>query len=69
MAKLSPKRIQEFARRFQVEPGRRVRLPRDFDTDGQRSQSNAEAKAILATASSCSLSTRPVSPRRTRTAW
>ena len=48
MAELRPKRIQEFARRFRVEPGRKVRLPRDFEADGQRTQSNAEAKDLLA---------------------
>ena len=48
MAELRPKRIAEFVRRFRVEPGRKVRLPRDFETAGQRTQSNAEAKAILA---------------------
>ena len=31
MADLQPKRIREVAERFRVEPGRRVRLARDFD--------------------------------------
>ncbi len=47
MADIGPKRIAEFIEPFRVEPGRRVRLPRDFDTVGTRQQSKAEAKAIL----------------------
>jgi hypothetical protein len=31
MADLRPKRIAEFFQPFRVEPGRRVRLPRDVD--------------------------------------
>ncbi len=50
MPDLRPKRIAEFIEPFRVEPGRRVRLPRDFDTAGTRKQSNHEAKAILAEA-------------------
>jgi PPK2 family polyphosphate:nucleotide phosphotransferase len=48
MADLRPKRIAEFIQPFRVEPGRRVRLPRDFDPSGTRKQSKAEAKEILA---------------------
>jgi PPK2 family polyphosphate:nucleotide phosphotransferase len=48
MADLRPKRIAEFIEPFRVEPGRRVRLPHDFDTVGTRQQSKAEAKLILA---------------------
>jgi PPK2 family polyphosphate:nucleotide phosphotransferase len=48
MADLRPKRIAEFIAPFRVEPGRRVRLPRDFDPAGTRKQSKAEAKEILA---------------------
>ncbi len=47
MADLRPKRIAEFIEPFRVEPGRRVRLPRDFETVGDRKQSKAEAKEIL----------------------
>jgi PPK2 family polyphosphate:nucleotide phosphotransferase len=47
MADLGPKRIAEFIEPFRVEPGRRVRLPRDFDTAGHRKQTKAEAKEIL----------------------
>jgi len=45
---LQPKRIAAFIEPFRVEPGRRVRLPRDFDPTGTRKQSKAEAKEILA---------------------
>jgi PPK2 family polyphosphate:nucleotide phosphotransferase len=45
---LRPKVIADFVKPFRVEPGRRVRLPRDFDPAGTRKQSKAEAKAILA---------------------
>ena len=48
MADLRPKRIEEFIRPFRVEPGRRVRLPRDFDPAGTRKQSKSEAREILA---------------------
>jgi PPK2 family polyphosphate:nucleotide phosphotransferase len=48
MVKIGPKRIAEFIEPFRVEPGKRVRLPRDFDPSGTRRQSKAEAKAILA---------------------
>ena len=48
MADLRPKRIEEFIQPFRVEPGRRVRLPRDFDPAGTRAQSKAEAREILA---------------------
>ena len=48
MVELTPKRIAEFIEPFRVEPGRKVRLPRDFDPSGTREQSKAEAKEILA---------------------
>ena len=48
MVELTPKRIAEFIQPFRVEPGRKVRLPRDFDPAGTREQSKAEAKEILA---------------------
>jgi len=48
MPDLDPKRIAEFIEPFRVTPGRRVRLPRDFDPAGTRKQSKAEAKEILA---------------------
>ena len=48
MVELTPKRIAEFIEPFRVEPGKRVRLPRDFDPSGTREQSKAEAKEILA---------------------
>jgi PPK2 family polyphosphate:nucleotide phosphotransferase len=47
MPDLRPGRIAEFIEPFRVEPGRRVRLPRDFETTGHRKQSKAEAKQIL----------------------
>src|SRR5512135_3065644 len=47
MPDIGPKRIAEFNEPFRVEPGRRVRLPKDFDTSGHRKQTKAEAKAIL----------------------
>ena len=50
MPRIGPKRIAEFIKPFRVEPGQRVRLPRDFDAAGTRRQSKAEAKAILAQA-------------------
>ena len=50
MADLRRKRIAEFIEPFRVEPGRKVRLPHDFDPAGTRDRSKAEAKAILAQA-------------------
>ena len=50
MADLRPRRIEEFIQPFRVEPGRRVRLPRDFDPAGTRKQSKVEAREILADA-------------------
>jgi PPK2 family polyphosphate:nucleotide phosphotransferase len=47
MADLRPRRIAEFIAPFRVEPGRRVRLPQDFDPVGTRQVNNHEAKAIL----------------------
>jgi PPK2 family polyphosphate:nucleotide phosphotransferase len=48
MVDIGPKRIREFIEPFRVEPGRKVRLPRDFDPAGTRRQTKAEAKEILA---------------------
>ncbi len=48
MPAIGPKRIADFIKPFRVEPGRRVRLPKDFDPSGTRQQTKAEAKAILA---------------------
>ena len=48
MAGLRPKRIHEFAARFRVEPGRKVRLSRDFDPASHRQVGKAEAKDLLA---------------------
>jgi len=45
---LRPKRIADFIEQFYVEPGRKVRLPRDFDPAGTRRISKAESKEILA---------------------
>ena len=47
MADLRPKRIAEFIKPFRVEPGRRIRLPHDFDPAGSRQVSVKEAKQIL----------------------
>ena len=47
MVDIGPKRIAEFISPFRVEPGRRVRLPRDFDPSGTRQVKTREAKAIL----------------------
>jgi PPK2 family polyphosphate:nucleotide phosphotransferase len=44
---LGPKRIASFIAPFKVEPGRRVRLPKDFDPSGSRQVSTSEAKDIL----------------------
>ena len=48
MPDIRPKRVAEVAARFRVKPGRKVRLPRDFDTAGDRKRSKAEAKELLA---------------------
>src|SRR6478609_10393419 len=47
MADLRPKRVAEFIAPFRVTPGRRVRLPHDFDPAGSRVVSVKEAKQIL----------------------
>ena len=47
MADLGPKRIAEFIAPFRVEPGRKVRLPHDFDPAGSRKVSVKEAKQVL----------------------
>ena len=47
MADLRPKRVAQFIAPFRVEPGRRVRLPHDFDPAGSRQVSVKEAKQIL----------------------
>ena len=51
MAALRPKRIRDFAARFRVDPGRRVRLGRDFDPAfrlRERPVGKAELKQLLA---------------------
>jgi PPK2 family polyphosphate:nucleotide phosphotransferase len=48
MPELRPERIAQFIRPFRVEPGRRVRLPRDFDPAGVRTRSKDETKELLA---------------------
>jgi PPK2 family polyphosphate:nucleotide phosphotransferase len=48
MPDIRPKRIAELAASFRVEPGRKVQLPHDFDTAGNRRRSKAEAKELLA---------------------
>ncbi len=48
MPPITRKRIAEFIEPFRVEPGRKVRLPRDFDPSGTRQVSKAEARDILA---------------------
>ena len=47
MVELGPKRIANFIAPFRVEPGRRVRLPKDFDPAGSRAVGVKEAKQIL----------------------
>jgi PPK2 family polyphosphate:nucleotide phosphotransferase len=48
MPAIGPKRIARFIEPFRVEPGRKVRLPRDFDPAGTRQVKTREAKAVLA---------------------
>jgi PPK2 family polyphosphate:nucleotide phosphotransferase len=48
MPDLRPERIARFIEPFRVEPGKRVRLPRDFDPSGTRTRSKREAKELLA---------------------
>jgi PPK2 family polyphosphate:nucleotide phosphotransferase len=48
MPDLRPERIARFIEPFRVEPGKRVRLARDFDPAGARKRSKAEAKQLLA---------------------
>jgi len=50
MADLRPKRIAEFIAPFRVTPGRRVRLPHDFDPSGSRKISVHDAKQVLSEA-------------------
>ena len=45
---ITPKRIAEFIEPFRVKPGRKVRLPHDFDPAGTRQVDTKEAKEILA---------------------
>lgn len=48
MVEIGPKRIAGFIEQFRVEPGRKVRLPHDFDpASGAGRASKREAKAIL----------------------
>jgi PPK2 family polyphosphate:nucleotide phosphotransferase len=49
MPEITPKRIAEFIEPFRVEPGRKVRLPGDFDPAGvTREATKAQAKEFLA---------------------
>jgi polyphosphate kinase 2 (PPK2 family) len=48
MPAITSKRIAEFAESFRVEPGRKVRLPRDFSSTPTRDSTKAQAKAFLA---------------------
>jgi PPK2 family polyphosphate:nucleotide phosphotransferase len=48
MTDIRPRQVAEVAARFRVKPGRKVRLPQDFDTAGDRKRSKAEAKELLA---------------------
>ena len=49
MATITPKRIRQFIKPYRVEPGRKVRLPHDFDpTEVTRDASKAEKKEALA---------------------
>ena len=48
MPAISHKRIADFADSFRVEPGRKVRLPRDFPSTPTRDATKAQAKALLA---------------------
>jgi PPK2 family polyphosphate:nucleotide phosphotransferase len=48
MPELRPERIAQFIQPFRVQPGRRVRLPRDFDPAGVRTPSKDETKELLA---------------------
>jgi PPK2 family polyphosphate:nucleotide phosphotransferase len=48
MTDIRPERIAQVAATLRVKPGRKVRLPRDFDTRGDRKRSKAEAKELLA---------------------
>ena len=48
MVQITPKQVASFIEPFRVAPGKRVRLPKDFDPSGTRQQSKAKAKAILA---------------------
>jgi PPK2 family polyphosphate:nucleotide phosphotransferase len=45
--RITPKRIADFIEPFAVKPGKRVRLPKDFDPAGTRQVSKAESKEIL----------------------
>ena len=60
----------EFIEPFRVEPGRKVRLPKDFDPGytGRLRQEGGRRRAARGAASSCWPSTRSGSPRRTPTA-
>jgi len=48
MPQYGPKRIAQFIEPFRVEPGRRVRLPKDFSSAPPQTRSKKEMKAILA---------------------
>ena len=65
MVDIGPKRIAEFIEPFRVEPGRRVRLPRDFDPTGTRTRPRPRPRRSSPRAPSCSPSTRSDSLPRT----
>ena len=48
MPEIRPQRVRQFAAEFKVKPGRKVRLPGDFDTSGHRERSKSEARKLLA---------------------
>ena len=48
MPEMRPQRVRRFAAQFKVKPGRKVRLPSDFDTSGDRERSKSEARKLLA---------------------
>ncbi len=48
MPEIHPERVRGFAAQFKVKPGRKVRLPGDLDTSGDRERSKSEARKLLA---------------------
>ena len=68
MADLRPKRIAEFIEPLRVEPGRKVRLPNEFDPSFSHDLQKDEPTMCSSAASSCSRSTRSACTPRTRLA-